>query len=152
MKLISPHFILSELMLQLTAQQPQGPRTKAKGHTGERMKFDRLYAQEGISALDSHLYLRWWQHVIMQNAMSSPASLALSGDCTSHSPTLSPLQKEGRTTGWKMRSHSSRGHNALLKGQCRCARCSHTTAKALRSLCRGITQSYILKHLSRTQL
>lgn len=58
-KLISPYFILSELMLQLTARQPQGPTTKAKGHTGERMKFDVLYAQEGISALDSHLYLRW---------------------------------------------------------------------------------------------
>ena len=58
-KLISLHFILSELMMQLTAWQPQGPRTKAKGHVGKRMTFDRLYAQEGTSALDSHLYL-WW--------------------------------------------------------------------------------------------
>jgi len=32
------------------------------------MKFDKLYAQEGISALDSHLSLWWWwwQRVIMQ--------------------------------------------------------------------------------------
>lgn len=80
------------------------------------------------------------------------ASLAMSGDSISYSPTLSPLQKEGRTAGWKMRSHSSQGHNALLKGQCRSARCSQATAKALWPLCRGVTQSYILKHLSRTRL
>jgi len=36
LKLISLHFILLKLMMQLTTQQPQGPRTKAKGHIGKK--------------------------------------------------------------------------------------------------------------------
>lgn len=57
----------------------------------------------------------------MQNT-SSPTSLALSGDSISYSPTLSPLLTGGRDMGWKMRSHSSLGHNTLLKGKFCCAR------------------------------
>lgn len=63
------------------------------------MKFDRLYAWEGISALDSHLDLWWWQHAIMQNIISSPGSLPLPEGCTSYSLTPSPLQKEEELQG-----------------------------------------------------
>lgn len=100
------------------------------------MKSDRLNAQDEISALDSHLYLQWWQCLIMQNMMSLSASLAMSGDSISYSPTLSPLQKEGRTSVLKMRflgsdsSCRSQGHNTPVKGKLCCAGCLHAATKS----------------------
>lgn len=93
-------------MMQLTARQPQGPRTNAKGHIGKRMRFDRLCAHKGISALHSH-FTYSSDNLWLCKTCPKPASLALSGDSISYSPTLSALHAGGRDTGWKMRSHSS---------------------------------------------
>lgn len=54
-KLISLSSILSELMMQLVAQQPQGPRTNASGQGGKEDEIRQFMCT--ISASDSHFCL-----------------------------------------------------------------------------------------------
>ena len=120
------------------------------------MKFDKLYAQEGISALDSHLSLWWWwwQRVIMQKCDVLTTLLNLVSRLRfiqSYTVTPTAREKNRRVKDelQPKRSYDSMPQQQQLPQQpgtqrihqweillCKVLTCRNQT-KALRSVCQG---------------